>query len=116
VQSAPAIDDPRELQTILVSSLRGLFGDLETHSGRVRVGREEGGPGDPDGERRPPAKRGEGGPVLLVRCPIGSVPFVRAALAMATPPPYLDDRPYRIDVLRVVASAAAPASAAAAES
>ena len=78
----PALDDARELETILVTSLRALFGEWEHHSCRIKVTR--------DGET-----------MFRVECLYTSVPAVRAALTMITAPGYLDSKLFRMDVVEV---------------
>lgn len=82
VQSEPKLDDARELETILVTSLRALFGEWEHHSCRIKVTR--------DGET-----------MFRVECLQTSVAAVRAALTMVTPPAYLDSTLFRFDVVQV---------------
>jgi RNase P/RNase MRP subunit POP5 len=85
VQTTPAVTDPRELVTILTFSLRDLFGDLESHSCRLEVSVAE------DSSHR----------TLDIICLTDSVPAVRAALTMVTPPGYLSSTVYRFDVMKV---------------
>jgi hypothetical protein len=101
VRSAPRIDDPRELQTILLTSLRALWGDMETYSHGVEVSRTallRPADGDADGDDE--SKDGSDH-LLFVKCPVESVPAVRAALTMVTPPPYMEDAVYCLDVVRI---------------
>jgi RNase P/RNase MRP subunit POP5 len=84
VEATPQVKDPRELFTILTSSLRSLFGDLEPHSCRLTVDRAD-----------------DSQTALVVKCPTESVAAVRASLTMVTPPPYLSATLYRFDVLKV---------------
>jgi RNase P/RNase MRP subunit POP5 len=86
VQTKPAIQDPREMKTILTFSLRHLWGDLELHSCTLDVQSE--------------SSSNDSG-VLLVKCPTESVAAVRAALTMVTPPPYLQSTVYRFDVMDI---------------
>jgi hypothetical protein len=103
VRSAPRIDDPRELQTILLTSLRALWGDLETYSHGVEVSRTTFNLDDcGDGESNSGSRSADGiDHLLYVKCPVESVPAVRAALTMVTPPPYMEDAVYCLDVVRV---------------
>jgi hypothetical protein len=87
VRSSPVIKDPKELHTILVFSLRHLWGDLESHSCDVLVRKR----------RNDLANDAS----LAVHCRSESVPAIRAALTMVTTPPYLDDTLYRFDVLEI---------------
>lgn len=81
MKSEPHVDDPKELQTILLFSLKSLWGDLEPHSCMLQVEKK--------------------GTVLVVRCPSESVAAVRAALTLVTPPPYLESTLYRFDVAEI---------------
>jgi hypothetical protein len=84
IQATPTIQDARELNTILVSSIRALFGELEPYSCQVKVKKSE--------------KESD---EFVVECPSDSVAAVRSALSMTTPPAYLNSTIYRLDVLRV---------------
>ena len=81
VTSEPTVTDPREMATILTSSLRSLFGESEPHSCLVQV--------EPDNGS------------MRISCPRESTPYIRSALTMVTPPPYLLDNLYRFDVVKV---------------
>ena len=78
-----AVEDPKELLTILTCSLKSLWGDLEPHSCMVRV------------------SKGTGAGVLVVRCLSESVDAVRAALTLVSPPPYLESNIYVFDVVKI---------------
>ena len=86
VESYPVVHDPRELQTILIHSLRELFGELEPHGCLTTVL-----------ETRKNRS--------IVCCPKDSVASVRAALTLCTPPLYLRGNDERTGV----DGAAAPA-------
>jgi hypothetical protein len=91
VRSFPVINDPKELHTILVFSLRHLWGDLESHSCDVVVRK-----------RRNVPPEDATALLLAVHCQSESVQAVRAALTIVTTPPYLDDTLYRFDVVEVL--------------
>jgi hypothetical protein len=80
VRTEPVITDPREMQTILLFSLRALWGTLEPHSCQLSVSLVDG--------------------LQRVTCRTDSVAAVRAALTLVTPPPYLESTIYRFDVLQ----------------
>ena len=82
VQSTPRITDPKELHTIVLCSLESLFGKLQSHSIGLKVTVD--------------------GSDLFVQCRTESTKQVRAALTMVTPPPYLEDTVYCIDVLEKI--------------
>lgn len=93
VRTFPRIDDVGEMKTILLFSLRGLWGNLEPYSGEVII-------------RKPP----EDHPlnfedsrcgILIVDCPSTSAKQVRAALTLVSPPPYLDETVFQFDVIDV---------------
>ena len=96
IRTKPAIRDTREFLTMITFSLRSLFGEVEHHSCQVRVGaigsysKEE----LCDGEIMDTS-------IMSVTCPTQSIQAVRAALTMASFPPYLTGILYRFDVLRV---------------
>jgi RNase P/RNase MRP subunit POP5 len=84
VRTEPVVDDPREMKTIVTSSLQSLFGDLEPHSCQLTVMNSN-------------DKKG----LLLITCPETSVSAVRAALTLVAPPPYLESTVYRFDVVNI---------------
>ena len=81
VKTNPPVTDPREMATILTSSLRDLFGDFEPHSCVMDV------------------TKGEDDDMVIVSCPKDSVKEIRAALTMVTPPPYMATNQYQFDVV-----------------
>ena len=83
VESTPLIHDARELQTILTTSLRALWGQLERYSATVQV------------------ESAIDDKLQCVQCPAVHVPQVQAALTLVTPPPYLEDTLYRFDVVKI---------------
>ena len=87
VECTPPVES-REVETILRCSLKALYGDFERYSCCVKVLPQ-------DNSDRPLLSRQE------VSCPKTDVPFVRAALTLATAPLY-DDRLHRIDVIDVL--------------
>lgn len=82
MRSEPALDDARELETIVVTSLRALFGEWEPHSCQIKV------------KRTDLAQ-------YHVECPESSLGAVRCALAMVSPPAYLASPIYRFDVIQI---------------
>ena len=105
VEAKPPIKDPREFLTILTSSLRSLFGELEYHSCQLQVVIRKGNvvlvEGNDRGSGSATAEPSSKMMVMTVTCPTESVAAVRAALTMVTPPPYLSDSVYRFDVVKV---------------
>lgn len=86
VRTEPVITDPREMHTILLFSLRDLWGSLEPHSCQLSVAS---------------AEDQEGNTLMKVTCRTDSSAAVRAALTLVTPPPYLESTIYRFDVVNV---------------
>jgi len=93
VRTLPRIDDVGEMKTILLFSLRSLWGDLEPYSCDIVV-------------RKAPqdhplnAEHSKSG-VLIVECPSTSSKQVRAALTLVSPPPYLEDTLFQFDVIDI---------------
>ena len=85
ISESPKIGDARELKTILISSVRALFGELESFSYGLKVRKTDVG----------------GQQSFIVECSRESVPAIRSALSMVTPPPYLAGKIYRFDVVGV---------------
>ena len=82
IQSSPPVSDPRELHTILMFSLRSLFGECELHGCVVSVL-------ETCGEK------------AVLQCPDSNVDFVRAALTLCSPPVYLQTTIYQFDCLHI---------------
>mmetsp|Transcript_3951 Transcript_3951/g.7296 ORF Transcript_3951/g.7296 Transcript_3951/m.7296 type:complete len:110 (-) Transcript_3951:1542-1871(-) len=82
IEAKPVISDPRELSTIIRSSLKSLFGETESHGCFVEV---------------PEADRSH----CIIKCLASSVEATRAALTFPSPPPYLQEMHYRFDVLAI---------------
>jgi RNase P/RNase MRP subunit POP5 len=86
VETKPRIEDTRELETIIRSSLKFLFGETEPHGCFLEVIE---------------ARSSSNHAMYIVKCPASSLPHIRAALTCCTPPPYLRSTHYRFDVLQV---------------
>lgn len=82
IQAKPVVKDPRELLTIIKSSLKNLFGEAEPHGSFVEVLE---------------ANRS----YCVIKCLESSVAATRAALTFPTPPPYLQETCYCFDVLKI---------------
>lgn len=87
VRTSPVITDPAEMKTILLFSLRSLWGDLEPFSSDVVV--------------RHPVNAEKKIGILIVECPSITVNQVRAALTLSSPPPYMEDIFFQFDVVDV---------------
>mmetsp|Transcript_17572 Transcript_17572/g.38404 ORF Transcript_17572/g.38404 Transcript_17572/m.38404 type:complete len:117 (-) Transcript_17572:1066-1416(-) len=87
IRCSPLIQDPSEFITIFVSSVRSLFGELESHSAGVKVSRV---PDTQDGEYH-----------FILECNKQSTNAIRASLTMITTPSYLEPSIYRFDVFSI---------------
>ena len=75
----PVINDPKEFQTIMNSSLRALFGECcHVHSVTVKKIEND---------------------TVWIQCPHSCLPSIRSALTWPTPPSHLRDTMYRFDML-----------------
>lgn len=96
--TSPVIHDPKELHTLVLFSLRHLFGDFESHSFGMIV---EYGNIEEDVIDTNDFDNVDGTNIFSIRCTTESVPAIRASLTIVTPPPFLEDKLYQIDVLKV---------------
>jgi hypothetical protein len=71
IECSPALSDKRELETIIMSSLRSLFGVLDTSTATVIEIK---------------------GNKAIIQCDSSCLASVRAALTWSTPPPYLQEQ------------------------
>jgi hypothetical protein len=101
VRSLPIIDDPKELYTILLFSLRDLWGELESHSCNVIVEKYQQYIYKTIFEQLCFTEQPEETLLFVVSCRSESVKEIRASLTLVTAPPYLSDISYRFDVLDV---------------
>ena len=83
IQSSPLILDPSEFTTILVSSMRSLFGEMESHSANIKVSRVH---DEQDEDYQ-----------FIVECDWQSLDAIRSSLTMVTTPSYLKSTIYRFD-------------------
>ena len=93
VASTPWIRDPRELHTILITSLRALWGSWEPYSATLNVQQQR-----RDNNNSVEQQTSSS---CIITCPAAHVPQIQAALTLVTPPPYLQDTLYRLDVVQV---------------
>ena len=96
VTSSPVVQDPRELQTIVTTSCRALWGKLERHSGNIRVEADE-----LSHKTASIANDDATDMLLCVSCPADDAAQVQAALTLVTPPHYMEDTLYRFDVVKI---------------
>mmetsp|Transcript_85506 Transcript_85506/g.173463 ORF Transcript_85506/g.173463 Transcript_85506/m.173463 type:complete len:107 (+) Transcript_85506:148-468(+) len=87
IRCSPLIQDPSEFTTILLSSTRSLFGELECHTSNVEISKV------PDALNRDYQ--------FILECDKESVNAIQASLTMATPPPYLLSTTYRFDTIMI---------------
>lgn len=85
VRCSPLIQDPSEFTTILISSLRSLFGEMECYSTKIKVSRV------PDTQ--------DENYEFILECDKQSMNAVRASLTMVTTPTYLVSNIYRFDTV-----------------
>ena len=98
VRTEPRIDDPREMETILLFSLRGLFGELEHYSWRIKsITKKQQQPNDDSNNNNNKTIPSE----IIIECPYECVGAVRSALTLPTPPPYLSSTNYCFDVIDI---------------
>jgi hypothetical protein len=111
VRCCTPIYDPKELYTILLFSIRELWGDLESHSYDMTVEKYNVDQSLSIAKDDQPSALttlsataiGTNGPptYFMVLCRSVSVSAIRASLTMVTTPPYLDDQIYQFDVIQV---------------
>lgn len=97
IRSTPPIKDPRELSTIITSSLRSLFGDCQPYSFEVDV-IECRSCSNPD-------QNMNNSFVAIIECPSSSLDYVRAALTFSSTPSYLEGEIYRLDYIETISPA-----------
>ena len=86
VRSTPPIQDLREATTIVITSLRALFGELEHYSCTMHLEQ---------------IHEKDKNTLFVIKCPKQSVAAIRASLTMVTTPHYLDNI-YRFDVVEIL--------------
>ena len=93
VRCYPKIKDPSEFRTILITSIRSLFGELECHSFGLNIIPQQ-----------KPNDHGvdDNNYQFVVECYDKSMSAIRASLTMITTPSYLQSKIYRFDVVQVV--------------
>lgn len=99
--TSPVLHDPKELHTVLVFSLRHLFGDFESHSYGMIVETYNNEDDAANIKLASNTSSSDSTNYLVIRCCTESVPAVRASLTIVTPPPYLEDALYQLDVINI---------------
>ena len=92
VRCYPKIKDPSEFRTILITSIRSLFGELECHSFGLNI----------IPQQKPNDRVDDNNYQFVVECYDKSMSAIRASLTMITTPSYLQSKIYRFDVVQVV--------------
>ncbi len=93
IHTTPAIHDPKELNTIITASLRSMFGECQAHGVGVSVLK-----------CRPCSSKEDncyGSYEAIIECPSQSLPYLRAALTLPSPPSYLKEILYRFDFVKI---------------
>mmetsp|Transcript_18884 Transcript_18884/g.28303 ORF Transcript_18884/g.28303 Transcript_18884/m.28303 type:complete len:133 (-) Transcript_18884:372-770(-) len=116
IHTTPAIHDPKELNAIIISSLRSMFGECQSYGVGTTVlkcrpcssKREQDITiSESSGSSSAAAAAGSGGGgsssyEAIVECPSQSLPYLRAALTLPFPPSYLREIMYRFDFVKIV--------------
>jgi RNase P/RNase MRP subunit POP5 len=92
LHTTPAVRDPRELNTIILTSLRSMFGDCQSHALGLSVLNCHPCTNDRQNVNTYQA---------IIQCPSKSLPYLRAALTLPFPPSYLQDNIYPIDFIKI---------------
>lgn len=97
---SPRLNDPKELYTLILFSLRHLFGDFESHSfGMIvefcNIDKEL------PLEQSFDKNQGDKQQYFSIRCSSESISAIRASLTIVTPPQFLEDKLYQFDVIKV---------------
>ena len=103
LHTMPPIKDPKELNTIILTSIRSMFGECQSYTVGLTV---------IDCRRRRHPNQLPGTTHLksnshdsyeaVIECPTNFLPYIRAALTFPSPPSYLSDTMYCIDFIEVV--------------
>ena len=101
VRCYPKIKDPSEFRTILITSIRSLFGELECHSFGLNIIPQQK-PNDHDDGGNANNGVDDNNYQFVVECYDKSMSAIRASLTMITTPSYLQSKIYRFDVVQVV--------------
>ncbi|KAG7348736.1 Rpp14/Pop5 family protein [Nitzschia inconspicua] len=78
VTCSPKLHDPSEVMTILTTSLKALFGELESYSFGMKVYKHK-------------HNNNNNSDDFVIECPLESADAIRAALTMPTLPPFLQE-------------------------
>ena len=96
IRTSPAISDPKELTTIISTSVRAAFGDCQAHTVGVRI---------LDCRTATAAARRRRNTIntseTILQCPDDALPYIRAALTLPSPPSYFQGSIYTFDFLKI---------------
>ena len=120
VRCSPVITDPSEFSTILLLSIRSLFGELESHSIGLNISSSSNNTDDNnstqeeeqdnnnnknsnsnDNSSSNDSNDNNNNYHFLVECHNKSIDAIRASLTMVTTPSYLQSKIYRFDIINV---------------
>jgi hypothetical protein len=117
VRCSPVITDPSEFSTILLLSIRSLFGELESHSIGLNILKNISSASnttehDDDNNTQEQQQQDNtnnnnnnnndnNNYQFIVECPNKSIDAIRASLTMVTTPSYLQSKIYRFDIINV---------------
>mmetsp|Transcript_2863 Transcript_2863/g.3287 ORF Transcript_2863/g.3287 Transcript_2863/m.3287 type:complete len:110 (+) Transcript_2863:55-384(+) len=100
VRCSPIIIDPSEFCTILLLSIRSLFGELESHSIGLKV-LPASASSDTEMYQKQTGNNDDSNYQFVVECYVNSINAIRASLTMITTPSYLQSKIYRFDIVNV---------------
>ena len=114
VRCSPVITDPSEFSTILLLSIRSLFGELESHSIGLNISsssnntdnnntqeEEQDNNNNKNSNSNDNSNNSNNNYHFLVECHNKSIDAIRASLTMVTTPSYLQSKIYRFDIINV---------------
>jgi hypothetical protein len=114
VRCSPVITDPSEFSTILLLSIRSLFGELESHSIGLNISsssnntdnnntqeEEQDNNNNKNSNSNDNSNNSNNKYHFLVECHNKSIDAIRASLTMVTTPSYLQSKIYRFDIINV---------------
>ena len=114
VRCSPVITDPSEFSTILLLSIRSLFGELESHSIGLNISSSSNNTDDNNSTQEEEQDNNNNNNKnsssndnsnnnyhFLVECHNKSIDAIRASLTMVTTPSYLQSKIYRFDIINV---------------
>jgi RNase P/RNase MRP subunit POP5 len=100
---SPRMNDPKELHTLILFSLRHLYGDFESHSYGMTVDfyKMEEDRACNDIKHAVDKRRNDEELYFVIRCGTESVSAIRASLTIVTPPAFAEDTLYQFDVIKI---------------